>query len=176
MVLLFMIWKWNYGSKVLLTTSLPYTHTHTHTHTRTHTYIYVCVCVWVCVCVCVIFLFLIACICEAVKSKCWNSYSLTCHNKIYILIYVHMNIQVVVNIQWSYDIQSAIISQKQDGGNICVIMKSVCSPGTSCGQVHELSQSHWSYDREGRLFSGLCIIYIYILYILYIIIINVLII
>ena len=73
-----------------------------------------------------------------------------------------------------HDTQSAQISQKQDGRNIYVIMKTMCTPGyhhngfvathalgahdvrlnrTSCAQVHELPQSHCGDNREGTLFS-----------------------
>ena len=67
--------------------------------------------------------------------------------------------------------QSAQISQKPDGCNIYVIMKTMCPPGyhyngfvathalghmmnrASCAQVHELPQSHCGDNREGTLFS-----------------------
>ena len=76
-----------------------------------------------------------------------------------------------------HDTQSAQISQKQDERNIYAIMKTMCPPGyhhngfvathalghmmygyhlsnrTSCGQVHELPQSHCGDNREGTLFS-----------------------
>ena len=46
-----------------------------------------------------------------------------------------------------HDTQSAQTSQKQDGHNIYVIMRTMRSPGyhhvhTSCFQVHELPQSY----------------------------------
>ena len=65
------------------------------------------------------------------------------------------------------------MSQKQDEGNIHVIMKAMCPPGyrhnsfvvthalghmmygnrTSCAQVHELPQSYFGDNQEGTLFS-----------------------
>ena len=72
------------------------------------------------------------------------------------------------------DTQSDQISQKQDGRNIYVIMKTVCPPGyhdsgfvathalghmmhgsnrTSCAQEVELQQSHCGDNREGTMFS-----------------------
>ena len=68
-----------------------------------------------------------------------------------------------------HDTQSAQMSQKQDKGNIYVIMKTMCPPGyhhnglvethalgnmmNSCAQVHELPQNHCSDSREGTLFT-----------------------
>ena len=67
-----------------------------------------------------------------------------------------------------HNTQSAQISQKQDGRNVHVIMKTMCPPGyhhngfvathalghrTSCIQVHELPQSHRGFNREDTLFS-----------------------
>ena len=75
-----------------------------------------------------------------------------------------------------HDTQSAYISQKKDGRNIYVIMKTMCPPGyhhngfvathalghmmygynrnrTSRDQVHDLAQSHCGDNREGTLFS-----------------------
>ena len=69
-----------------------------------------------------------------------------------------------------HDKQSAQISQKQDGHNIYVIMKTICplgchrngfvathalgmSPNVHHAQVHELLQSHCGDNREGTLFS-----------------------
>ena len=63
------------------------------------------------------------------------------------------------------DQRHAEISQKQDGCNMYVIMKTVCPPGyhhhgfvaTHALDHKELPQSHCSDNREGKLFS-----YIYI--------------
>ena len=55
-------------------------------------------------------------------------------------------------------IHSAQILQKQDGCNIYVIMRTMCSPcyhynDSDVTQLHEWPQSHCGDNREGTLFS-----------------------